>query len=203
MKYLKDTKFKEALINHLKGDDMFQHNCLKENVEEKDNGDDQWIMFVSFREFEAYNKDLKNEYFVPYILRNDPYYKTLDNNYKQEADKLYNDFMEEGTPTHVVRFVTRNQFWSVENIPLQLVDGTQYYIIYNEEDNSITSIWEEAWNGSQPDYYGGPIDEAKLWCEECGEVIYTQLNNPFLEKQGTVDNGGYPSFVDRNDIEVI
>jgi len=189
-------KFKKALIKHLKSGDVdFEYNGLSNGDEDND---DQWIMTVSARPFDKNNKE-----FIPYVLKSDPYWIDGDEEEREEYTEQYESYMEEGIPTHIVRFVTRNQFWSTDQTPLVLVDGTQYYVVFDEENNTIKSIWEDAWEGNQPDYYGGPIDGAMEWCRECGEIFYMQFDNPFLKVQGTVDNGGYPPFVKRDDITMI
>ena len=58
--------------------------------------------------------------------------------------------------------------------------GIQYYFQYDEKENKIIPIWVDAWDGNRPDFYGGPMDEAKEWTEKCGPLIHEQVENPYL-----------------------
>lgn len=97
--------------------------------------------------------DMDNDMLVPWY------------GWANEADRKA-EFLEEGVPTHVCRVVT--QFDG-----LSLVDGFQVY--FTIVDGDIDTIWEEAWQGNQPDYYGGSIEGSMDWCSAIGTVAQMSL----------------------------
>lgn len=82
-----------------------------------------------------------------------------------ETDRR-DEFLEEGVPTHVCRVVTQSE-------DISLVDGVQIY--FTVSDGDIETIWEDAWQGNQPDYYGGSIEGSMGWCSEIGTVAHMSL----------------------------
>jgi DNA-directed RNA polymerase subunit RPC12/RpoP len=183
---------KSILFNFARNNDYeMVCSCLKDGIKvEKFESNDSWIMLLSIAKF-----DINNPVHFPF---------------DEDGDSMIE---EEGTPTHVIRLVTRSQ-WDMSDIefgeiqsvegytdengehqtvvktadgnevfhktePLDLVDGDQMYIRYNENTGLCESIWEETWNGSQPDYYGGPIGGAVIWASELAPIEYFCEGNPF------------------------
>lgn len=136
---------------------------------DKDEGRVSWVMSVSVA---PYNPNLHTPWFIDEDEDEDEI--------AEGRERLQGMIDEEGTPTHMARIVIRSSYDGVGDEPLILVDGWELYL--RVAGDRVHSIWEEIWNGNQPDYYGGPIDEAIEWVSELpgttGEC-YSQLYSPF------------------------
>lgn len=203
MKTEKST-LEKAIIRHLESTSepyQFVRNNLPKGEE------DSWILYLA--KPRQVNLDEPEEDFLPYELG-----MTLEELVKENGERYREEFKEErenflseideNAPIYVTRVVTRWQ--SDMDGPLNLVDGTQYYFQYDEEENEIIPVWEDVWEGNQPDYYGGPMDEAKEWVEKCGSIIHGQRLNPYLPPEQQKDShprGGYASYVDVENIQEI
>jgi hypothetical protein len=129
---------------------------------------DSWLMSLSIRAYDPADAE-RLYYFSPKEYMEDDEGGTTSDWVDDEVREAMSK-----TPTHVVRLVDRT-CWDGET--LVLVDGTQYYVIVSE-DGSVESVWEYAWEGNQPDYYGGPIPEAIEWVCELGPEVYSSLYPP-------------------------
>ena len=180
--YLRNSLIEEDFMFEYDGENAMQ-----------DENDSSWINFISIAEFDPNNEELN------------PFFNFNKNNADKEDLEEINSFYEQGIPNYVVRVINRagyddNGDGILERV-LDLVDGTQLYFNITEDKKTgeieINSLWSELWYGNQPDYYGGPIPEAKEWCEEIGKLVYEQLDCPFPNRK-VVDNPspGYPPYVD-------
>lgn len=131
---------------------------------------DQWVMSVSVA---PYNPEVHVPWFMTWA-------EDDEDEMDEARARLQGLIEDEGTPTHMARVVFRTKWEEV----LELVDGTELYLQIDEDAGTVKSIWEEIWNGNQPDYYGGPIDGAREWVNELpgttGE-FYLQLEYPWSE----------------------
>lgn len=135
---------------------------------------DQWVMSISVA---PYDSEVHNPWFMTWLSPGDEGY---EEDIAEGRERLARMTAEEGTPTHMCRVVFRTKWDEV----LELVDGTELYLQVDTESGTVKSIWEEIWDGNQPDYYGGPIPEARQWVNDLpgttGEY-YTQLEYPWSE----------------------
>lgn len=153
-------ELKEKIIKHLREEsvkDVYEFEGFEDDSEVN------WIMFATISEVTAENRERYKLDFEGYI----------------EA---------EGYPTHVARIVTRNasdmggrygkRYDDSELEALSLVDGEDLYLKVSKDGKQIKDIWIDMWEGGQPSFYGGEIDEAKEWCEELGTLDYESIKCP-------------------------
>ena len=95
--------------------------------------------------------------------------------YPQDEEDFKCD--SEERPTHVCRLFTQCQF-SPDIEPLNLVDGVNLFFVYNADTNMVKSVYEDIWNGNQPAFFGGSIEDAKAWVSELGEVCFETTDIP-------------------------
>lgn len=130
---------------------------------------DQWVMSVSIA---PYNPEVHVPWFVSWAE---------DSEEIAEANQQLIDMANsQGLPTHMARVVFRTRW----DYTLELVDGSELYLQVDESTGTVRSVWDSIWDGNQPDYYGGPIPEARKWVDELpgstGE-FYVQLDYPWSE----------------------
>lgn len=169
------------------------------NATDSIGGNDSWIQILSVAKF-----DPKNHILNPFANEDDEdeleYLESLvaDDGFPTHVARVVtrsqwdHGDMEIGTVTSIggivkpdgeIEMVTETSDGSnwMKKEPLDLVDGTHFYFKYDPESQLITPVWTELWEGSQPDYYGGPIPGAMIWASEIGQIQYICDENPFLE----------------------
>jgi hypothetical protein len=173
-------------------------SCLKDGIKiEKFEGNDSWIMLLAITEF-----DVNNENHIPFDLDDEEDMELYEESIREEGLPTHvirlvtrtqwdmsdmefgmiesiEGYTDENGEHHVVTKTTDGNEVFHKTEPLDLVDGDQMYIKYDENTGLCVSIWEEAWNGSQPAYYGGPIGGAVIWASQLAPIEYFCSGNPF------------------------
>jgi hypothetical protein len=87
-----------------------------------------------------------------------PYALLGSNNYRgKEDDDIRRSYLDIGTPTHIVRVVLRT---TDQNGTSDYVDGTDLFMIVNEEKQTAEFIWEDLWIEGPPILHGGTVTDA-------------------------------------------
>jgi hypothetical protein len=148
----------ELAIGFLRGADPHgAEYSFEGKADEGDNFhcDPTWIRYLSIAPF-----DPTNEEHIHWCMDE-----------VEEGGPLTAELLEEGMATHVVRLIQQCE-------GLELVDGEQIYLRINEESGTVEMLWQ-VWDGNQPSYYGGDLDEGREWVSELSTIVYTQDENPF------------------------
>lgn len=92
------------------------------------------------------------------------------------------------TPTHTVRIVLRTTDKDGTN---DYVDGTDIFVLINEETQIATLMWEDLWIEGPPIFHGGMISDALKWMHDLGQPFYTQFKDPFLTSEQRIALNGH------------
>lgn len=137
-----------------------------------------WIMTVSAIPFSETPETL---HLLPYSLPGSSDYRG------KEDDDIRRAYMDVGKPTHIVRIVLRT---TDPHGTCDYVDGTDLFMIVNEENQTAEFVWEDLWIEGPPIFHGGTVPAALAWVRELDEPFYLQLKDPFLTpKQRIALNG--------------
>lgn len=118
-----------------------------------------------------------------------PYALPGSSNYRgKEDDDIRHSYLDIGTPTHIVRVVLRT---TDQNGTCDYVDGTDLFMIVNEEKQTAEFIWEDLWIEGPPIFHGGTVPDALVWVRELAEPFYLQLKDPFLTPEQRIALNGH------------
>ena len=118
-----------------------------------------------------------------------PYALPGSSNYRgKEDDDIRRSYLAIGTPTHIVRVVLRT---TDQNGTSEYVDGTDLFIIVDEEKQTAEFIWEDLWIEGPPIFHGGTVPDALAWVRELAEPFYLQLKDPFLTPEQRIALNGH------------
>ena len=124
----------------------------------------------------------KTAHLLPYALPGSSSYRG------KEDDKIRQAYMDIGTPTHIVRIVLRT---TDPTGTCDYVDGTDLFMIVNEEKQTAEFIWEGLWIEGPPIFHGGTVPDALTWVRELAEPFYLQLKDPFLTPEQRIALNGH------------
>lgn len=156
----------ELIIDRLKAE--FEQNQLKPDSTEYDTN--VWVLAAAAIPFE---ENIENSDFLPYNLKGVEYY---DENNDIPAREYY---LSQGTPTHIARVVLGMS--STAGIS-PYVDGTDVYLVVDEERQAADFLWEEVWAEGAPKFHGGTIPDALKWVRQMTAPFYIQKDDPFLRE---------------------
>ena len=120
-----------------------------------------------------------------------PYALPGSSNYRgKEDDDIRRAYMDVGMPTHIVRIVLRT---TDQNSTSDYVDGTDLFMVVDENKQTAEFIWEDLWIDGPPVFHGGTVPAALAWVRELAEPFYLQLKDPFLTPMQQVAQNGHDS----------
>ncbi len=118
-----------------------------------------------------------------------PYALPGNSNYRgKEDDDIRRTYMDVGTPTHIVRIVLRT---SDQRGTSDYVDGTDLFMIVDEEKQTAEFVWEDLWIDGPPIFHGGTVPAALAWVRELAEPFYLQFKDPFLTPEQRIALNGH------------
>lgn len=162
----------ELLIKRL--DSEFAHNGL--NISNQQN---VWIMAAAAIPFAETPKTAPQ---LPYALPGSSNYRG------KEDDDIRRSYLDIGKPTHIVRIVLRT---TDQNGTNDYVDGTDLFMIVDEEKQTADFVWEDLWIEGPPIFHGGTVPDALKWVRELAEPFHIQLKDPFLTPEQRIALNGH------------
>ncbi|MGZ0051485.1 hypothetical protein [Brevibacillus gelatini] len=157
----------ELILERLRAE--FEQNDLKPDSTEFDTN--VWVLAAAAIPFE---ENIENSDFLPYNLKGVEYY---DENNDIPAREYY---LSQGTPTHIARVVLGMS--STAGIS-PYVDGTDVYLVVDEERQAADFLWEEVWAEGSPKFHGGTIPDSLNWVKQMTEQFYYQKDDPFIKEK--------------------
>ncbi len=124
--------------------------------------DDVWVMAAAAIPFQ---ESPETRDFLPYHLEE-------SESYGSDEDQKRQFYQSEATPTHIVRVVVRTG-------GTDWVDGTDVYMVVDEEGKSADFVWTDVWEQGPPKYEAGSVEHSLAWIRQMAEPFYVQLESPF------------------------
>jgi|GEM_PF-1922288 hypothetical protein len=162
----------EIIIKRI--NNIFQKNCKYNSVQQN-----VWVMAAAAIPFA---ETPKNAHLLPYALPGSRDYRG------KEDDEIRQAYMDIGIPTHIVRVVLRT---TDQNGTCDYVDGTDLFMIVDEEKQTAEFVWEDLWIEGPPIFHGGTVPDALAWVRELAEPFYLQLKDPFLTPEQRIALNGH------------